>query len=75
MYDNKFQELMLEHMAKITQQLTTLDQRMTKLEVKVENEVTDKLKLIYEKVDSIDQRLSSQEDNVGELKIINRRGN
>lgn len=54
----------------LDQRMDGLDQRMTKLEIRMENEVIDKLKMVFEAVDGIDNRLTSQEEEVVLLKRL-----
>lgn len=71
MEQETFQELALAHVARIAQQLVAVQDKigelaakqqrfnncMTNLEICTENEIIDKLKAVFKKVDSIDQRL------------------
>jgi hypothetical protein len=77
MEQEEFQGLVLEHLAKITQEVAEIktgqqqiENRVTKLEMRIEHEVVDKIKAVYEKVDSIDQRLSAQEEELVLLKRL-----
>lgn len=71
MEQEMFQELMLAHVDRIAQQIVKVQGKISKLaakqqqrnncmanlEICTEDEIIDKLKAVFEKVDSIDQRL------------------